>query len=115
MGYQGRKKGKTTNVLFWVDKTGQPLAMAEPQAGHHNDVYEIEAVMEQLCSSLEVAGIPVKGIYMNADEGFDVEELRTVCAEKEIEANIAVNSRTVECLRRGMNHLMKHCIKGDLL
>jgi transposase len=93
VGYQGRKKAKTTNALFLTDKNGQPLAMAEPQAGNHNDVYQIRLLFEQMCGLLEAAGISLKGVFMNADAGFDVEELRTICAEKEIEANIADNPR----------------------
>ena len=93
MGYQGRKAAKTTNALFFVDKNGQPLAMATPQRGNHHDLYEIKTLFEQMCQSLEDADITVKGIFLNADAGFDAEELRRLCSEKEIEANIADNPR----------------------
>ena len=93
IGYQGRKKGRTTNALFLADKEGQPLAMATPQAGNHNDLYEIQALFEEMCALLEEAGIDLKGVFMNADAGFDSQELRELCAEKEIEVNIAENQR----------------------
>jgi len=93
IGYQGRKAAKTTNALFFVDKNGQPVAMATPQRGNHHDLYEIKTLFEQMCQSLEDADIAVKGIFLNADAGFDAEELRTLCREKEIEANIADNPR----------------------
>lgn len=93
VGYQKRKKMKTSNALFFADKKGQPLIMAEPQAGNHNDVYEIRSLFKQMCSLLESAGIVLKGVFMNADAGFDVEELRSICVEKDIEANIATNTR----------------------
>ena len=93
MGYQGRKAAKTTNALFFVDKNGQPVAMATPQRGNQHDLYEIKTLFEQMCQSLEDADITVKGIFLNADAGFDAEELRTLCSEKEIEANIADNPR----------------------
>ena len=93
MGYQGRKAAKTTNALFFVDKNGQPVAMATPQRGNHHDLYEIKTLFEQMCQSLEDADITVKGIFLNADAGFDAEELRRLCSEKEIEANIADNPR----------------------
>jgi hypothetical protein len=35
VGYQGRKKANTSNALFFADKQGLPIAMAEPQAGNH--------------------------------------------------------------------------------
>jgi transposase len=93
IGYQGRKKAKTTNALFFADKQGLPLVMAEPQAGNHNDVYEIRPLFEQMCQLLEQAGISLKGVFMNADAGFDTEEVRMLCAEKHIEANITKNQR----------------------
>jgi len=93
IGYQGRKKAKTTNALFFTDKQGQPLVMAEPQAGNHNDVYEITFLLEQMCQLLQDAGISLKGVFLNADAGFDTEEVRMLCKDKEIEANIADNPR----------------------
>lgn len=93
VGYQGRKKAKTTNALFLADSKGQPIAMAEPQAGNHNDAYQIGVLFEQMCSLLQSAGISLKGVFMNADAGFDVEELRRMAREKQIEANIADNPR----------------------
>jgi transposase len=93
VGYQGRRAAKTSNALFFVDKQGQPLAMAEPQAGNHHDLYEISTLFEQMCQLLAEAGISVKGVFLNADAGFDAEELRTLCTDKQIEANIADNPR----------------------
>jgi len=93
IGYQGRKACKTTNALFLADNSGQPLSVATPQAGNHNDLYEIQQLFEQMCALLQEAGIDLKGIFMNADAGFDAENFRDVCAEKEIEVNIAENKR----------------------
>jgi hypothetical protein len=45
IGYQGRKKAKTTNALFLCDNEGQPLAMATPQSGGHHDACEIEVLL----------------------------------------------------------------------
>ncbi len=94
VGYQGRKKANTTNALFFADKKGQPLMMSEPQAGNHNDVYEIRSLFENMSELLQQVGISLKGVFMNADAGFDVEELRSVCSDKEVEANIADNPRS---------------------
>ena len=96
IGYQGRKAAKTTNALFLSDKEGQPLAMATPQPGNHNDLYEIQELFNQMCALLEEAGIDLKGVFMNADGGFNAEGLRQLCAEKEIEVNIAENKRNVK-------------------
>lgn len=93
IGYQGRKAARTTNALFFVDKHGQPVAMATPQSGNHHDLYEIKTLFEQMCQLLQDAAITVRGVFLNADAGFDAQELRTVCTEKEIEVNIASNPR----------------------
>lgn len=55
IGYQGRKKCKTTDALFLSDNNGQPLALATPQAGNHNDLFEIQTLFEPV-SSLATAG-----------------------------------------------------------
>ena len=60
----------TTNALFFTGKQGQPLAMAEPQAG-----------------------IGLNGVFMNADAGFNAEALQSFCSDKQIEASIADNPR----------------------
>lgn len=93
IGYQGRKKCRTTNALFLSDKNGQPLSLATPQAGHHNDLFEIQTLFEEMCALLQEAGIDLRGVFLNADAGFDSEGLRQACAEKEIEVNIAENKR----------------------
>ena len=96
IGYQGRKKGRTTNALFLSDKEGQPLAMATPQAGNHNDLYQIQQLFEEMCTLLKEAGIDLRGVFLNADAGFDAEDLRAVCTEKEIEMNVDQNKRNVK-------------------
>jgi transposase len=96
IGYQSRKAAKTTNALFFSDKQGLPLAMATPQAGNHNDVFKIQELFEQMCALLKEAGIDLRGVFMNADGGFDAQALRDVCSEKDIEPNIAANPRSAK-------------------
>lgn len=93
IGYQGRKAGRTTNALFFSDKEGQPLAMATPQAGNRHDLYAIQSLFEEMCALFSEAGIDLKGVFLNADAGFDAAELRQGCQEKEIELNVAENKR----------------------
>jgi hypothetical protein len=38
VAYQGRKKRKTTNALYFTDRQGLPLAMSSPMAGNHHDL-----------------------------------------------------------------------------
>jgi len=91
--YQGRKKRKTTNALYLTDRQGLPLAMSEPLAGNHNDLYEIEVQFEVVTATLGQANITVEGLFLNADAGFDSKEFRKSCEGKEINANICFNKR----------------------
>ncbi len=93
VGYQGRKASKTSNALFLSDNTGLMLALSEPQEGQHHDLYKIKALFTELCGLLKEAGIDSRGVFLNADPGFDSKELRSACIEKEIEANIKPNPR----------------------
>jgi len=103
VGYQGRKASKTSNSLFLCDNSGQMLSMSAPQQGQHHDLYQIRQLFAEMCSLLETAGISMKGVFLNADPGFDAEEFRKYCSESGIEANIKANPRkrtslTGECL-----------------
>ena len=53
-------------------------------------------MFEELCVLLEAAGIAVAGLFLNADSAFDTNELRQICATRNIEANIACNRRAID-------------------
>ena len=91
--YQGRKKRRTTNALYLAERQGLPLAMSEPVAGNHNDLYDIEVQFEVVTATLEQADITVDGLFLNADAGFDSKDFRKACAKKDINANICFNKR----------------------
>jgi transposase len=91
--YQGRKKRKTTNALYLTDRQGLPLAMSEPVAGNHNDLYDIEVQFEVVTGTLEQADIRVDGLFPDADAGFDSKDFRRSCDLKDINANICFNKR----------------------
>lgn len=93
IGYQGRKAGRTTNILFLCENEGLPLSLATPQSGHHHDLHDIAERFEQLCTVLPEAAVSLEGVFLNADSGFDAEVLRQACQEKQIEANMAANPR----------------------
>lgn len=93
VSYQGRKSSQTTNTLYLADNQGQMIACASPQEGQHNDLFKIKELFGELCQMLTDAGIQIKGLFMNADSGFDSKEFRLICKQKEIEANIDTNSR----------------------
>ena len=67
--------------------------MSEPVAGNHNDLYDIEVQFEVVTATLEKADIPVDGLFINADAGFDSENFRRSCGERGINANVCFNKR----------------------
>jgi hypothetical protein len=93
VGYQGRKKAKTTNALFLTDKNGLPIAMSKPVAGNHNDLFNIENVFPEMVADIESIGINSDGLFMNADAGFDSKSFRRLCEENGIIAYIEFNKR----------------------
>src|SRR5690606_25507025 len=90
---QGRKKRKTTIALYLTDRQGLPIAMSQPVAGNHIDLYSIEVQFEEVTATLEQAEIPVKGLFLNADAEFDFKDMRNSYYKKEIQANICFNKR----------------------
>jgi transposase len=94
VGYQGRKTAKTTNNLYLCDNTGQMLAVAEAQSGEHNDLYEVSKLFEQMIATLQQADISCKGVFLNADPGFDSEILKEICEQKDIQLNVKPNKRS---------------------
>lgn len=93
VGYQGRKKSKTTNALFLTDKNGLPIAMSPPFAGNHNDLFEIESHFQKMLADLQLSDISPDGLFMNADAGFDSKKLRENCQKMGIIPNIDHNKR----------------------
>jgi transposase len=93
VGYQGRKASKTTNALFVSDNQGVMLAMATPQAGQHHDLFQIQELFDEICELLKQAGVNLKGLFLNADPGFDADALRKTCEKQQIMANIKPNPR----------------------
>lgn len=72
VGYQGRKSSKTSNCIFLCDNQGQMLSMGKPVSGEHHDLYQIEGTIEKIFVLLNDADIEYKGLFINADSGFDV-------------------------------------------
>lgn len=96
VGYQSRKKSKTTNVLFLTDKQGIPLAMSEPIDGNHNDLFNIEVFFAKMLKDLQQSGIEINGLFLNADAGFDSVGFRQLCLANDIIANVDFNKRNAK-------------------
>lgn len=93
VGYQGRKKAKTTNMLFLTDRQGIPIGCSEPISGEHNDLFDIEKHTSKILSTLDDAKISYDGLFLNADAGFDSSRFRGFLNAKGIVDNIDNNKR----------------------
>lgn len=93
VAYQGRKSKKTTNALYITDRQGIPLAISNPVAGNHHDLYNIGGALNELFSTLTSADIKLDGLFINADAGFDSKEFRETCFKHGIFANVDFNTR----------------------
>ena len=96
IGYQARKRARTTTALFVADNQGQPLACATPQAGNYHDSYHLRELFTKLCALLDAASIPRNSLSINANSTFNIQEFCQACAERDIEANIARNRRVAD-------------------
>ena len=67
--------------------------MAEPQAGNHADLFEIEERTGEIVSQLSVADIAVDGLFCNLDAGFDGKELRSAIISYGMIPNVCPNPR----------------------
>jgi len=114
VGYQGRKAAKTTNALFISDNQGVMLAMSTPQEGQHHDLFEIQLLFEQICTLLKQAGINLKGLFLNADPGFDSVDFHKACEKEEIIANVKSNPRN-SATQKGESYQSGTHIFDDLL
>ncbi len=93
VGYQGRKKKKTTNLLFITDNSGIPLSMSKAISGNHNDLFKIENHVKKMLDDLNESKIATNGLFLNADAGFDSDNFRIFCYQNDIHANIDINKR----------------------
>ncbi len=93
VGYQGRKKQKTTNMLILTDNQGVPISWSPPISGEHNDSYELKKTTSKMFDQMESMSLECDGLFLNADAGFDVKEFRQLCDYKGIIHNIDRNKR----------------------
>ena len=93
VGYQGRKKQKTTNMLILSDNQGVPVGWTSPIKGEHNDSFELKKKAEKIFKKMEAINLPIRGLVLNADAGFDVGSFKELCEKNEILHNIDENKR----------------------
>ncbi|WP_232065139.1 hypothetical protein [Rhodocytophaga rosea] len=55
--------------------------------------FKLHTLFEQICDVLKQAGINLKGLFLNADSGFDSVDFQKACQKQEIMANVKPNPR----------------------
>jgi transposase len=93
VGYQKRKKARTSNILVLTDSQGLAIAFGKPVAGNHHDLYKIKEQVKEMLSQLKEAGITTDGLFLNADTGFDCEKLVQLLEKEGIKLNAPKNKR----------------------
>ena len=96
VSYQARKKAKTTNMLYLTDKQGVIIAVSEPIAGNHNDLFNIKIYFKKMLEDLNEAQISTKGLFLNADTGFDAKDFRAQLLDEDIIPIIPTNPRNAK-------------------
>ena len=114
VGYQGRKACNTTNALFMSDNQGVILAMSTPQEGQHHDLFQIQELFDEICTLLKEAGLDLKGLFLNADPGFDSVDFEAACAKEEIIANVKENPRNSANSERPIYESGTHVFDDEL-
>ncbi len=93
VGYQGRKKCKTSNMLIITDNQGIPLSCSDPIAGNHNDAHDLVKTVDKMILNIQKSDILTEGLFLNADAGFDTTQFRSYCFRNEVIDNIDRNKR----------------------
>lgn len=114
VGYQGRKACKTTNSLFMCDSQGVILGISTPKEGQHHDLFEIQTLFDEICNMLKSAGINLKGLFLNADPGFDSKEFQEACQKEEIIPNVKPNPRNSANQQHEPYQLCTHIFDEEL-
>ena len=105
VAYQGRKKGKTTNILPITDRQGFIIASTGLLAGNHNDAYNVKTHLQDAFKFIKRLGIDIRGAFFNADKAFDTKDARKTCFNHAVIPNIDVNKRNRKSVKRGRKRL----------
>lgn len=91
MGYQGRKRRKTTDTPYLTDRQVFPISISSSKNGEYHDIHDIGAVMEAMLCDLEKSKVRADGLFLNADAGFDCDILRSMPERNDIIPNICIS------------------------
>jgi hypothetical protein len=104
---------KESVSLYLTERQGLPLALSSPKAGNHHDLHEIKVALDEMFCTLEKSVIPLDGLFINADSGFDSGIFR-LAVQKEVFLRMSV---LIPAMAKIMNISicwMMNCIKRDI-
>jgi transposase len=101
VAYQGRKRGKTSNILPIMDAKGYIVASTGIIAGNHNDAFNLKAHLQTAFKEMKQLGLALEGTYFNADMAFDTLQARKTCFNHGLIPNIPTNPRNRKQTKRG--------------
>jgi len=101
VGYQMRKKGRTSNILVMTDSKGRPLEFGDVLSGNHNDQYNVVKQVKRMFQGLKACGLSFNKSYLNMDKGFDNQLLRKYCQRLKVIPNVKENIRNRKTTKRG--------------
>lgn len=101
VAYQGRKRGKTCNILPITDGNGYVVASTGIIAGNHNDAYQLKPHLQMAFKTMKRLGLAIVGAYFNADSAFDTHAARKTCFNHGLIPNIPENHRNRKRPKRG--------------
>jgi transposase len=113
VAYQGRKKGKTSNILPIMDANGYVVASTGIIAGNHNDAYNLKPHLQMAFKEMKQLGLAFQGAYFNADMGFDTREARKTCFNHGLIPNIPENLRNRKQTKPGRKRLFNADVYDD--
>jgi transposase len=105
VAYQGRKKGKTSNILPFMDGKGYVISTTGIIAGNHHDAFNLKVHLQQAFKSMKKLGLDIAGAFFNADKAFDTRPARKTCFNHGLIPNIAENKRNRQQPKRGRKRL----------
>lgn len=101
IGYQHRKKGRTSNTLIMTDGWGIPIAVGDIISGNHNDLYEIVPQLSKFTKAVNESGIILDNCILNADKGFDSKAFKRFYRRRKMIPNVKENNKNRKKTNRG--------------
>jgi hypothetical protein len=83
--------------------------------GNHHDLYRTEKSLDELFTTLAMAGISLDGLFINADSGFDSQEFLNICSKHGIITNMDFNPRNGEAYENRLLETMPCNTKDAIL